>query len=59
MSYNKKYNPDRVFWNMLKLNKCPRLGCDGTLVRIGGYYECDMCINFKISIKKYYKQGGR
>lgn len=38
---------------MLKLNKCPRLGCDGNLVRVDGYYECDTCINFKISLKKF------
>ena len=37
---------------MLRLKKCPRLGCSGNLVKIGKYFECDICVNFKILEKK-------
>lgn len=56
MSYNPKFfNNKKVFWKILKLGKCPILGCEGELILIENFYECDKCINFKISRKKFAK----
>lgn len=53
MSLNKKYSSKDTLWKMVGIGKCPRLTCNGKIVKIGHLYECDTCTNFKISKKKF------
>lgn len=40
-------------WKMLKLNKCPILGCDGNLFLESSVYKCDTCTRFSITKKRF------